>query len=206
MYTLYGCSNTRSLRVAWALEEAGADYDYVKIDLFRGEGRKPDYLARNPGGKVPLLEDGDIRLCESGAILIHLAERFPAAGLLPGTDDPAARAACLQWCCFALTELEQPLWAIAKHRFALPPDKRIAQMEDTARWEFARAAKVLGTHLEARAFCVGDRFSIADILLAHCLMWARSARVPVEPVTLDTYADRLWQRPARLRAGQRESA
>ena len=206
MLTLYGCPNTRSARAAWALEEVGADYDYVKVNLFRGEGRKPDFLARSPGGKVPLLEEGELRLCESGAILIQLAERFPAAGLLPGTDAPAARAACLQWCCFALTELEQPLWTIAKHRFALPQDKRVAQMEDTARWEFARAAKVLAAHLGQREFCVGDRFSIADILLAHCIMWARSARVPVEPATLDAYADRLWQRPARMRAEQRERA
>ena len=75
-FTLYGCPNTRSLRAAWALEEAGVPYDYVRINLFKGEGRKPPLIELNSSGKVPVLRDGDMILTESAAIITHLGERF----------------------------------------------------------------------------------------------------------------------------------
>ena len=70
MLTLFGCPNTRSARAAWALEETGAEYEYVKVDLFKGEGRRPPYLDLNPGGGIHLSRDG-----------------FPgSAGILPAVD------------------------------------------------------------------------------------------------------------------------
>ena len=128
---LYGCPNSRSLRAAWALEEAAAEYEYVSVDLFKGAARTPEFLALNPAGKVPVLVDGELTLTESGAIIDYVGNRFPVSGLVP--RDAAARANCLRWMFFAQTELEQPLWTIAKHRFALPKDKRIAGIENTAR-------------------------------------------------------------------------
>ena len=89
--TLYGCPNSRSLRVAWALEEADADYAYHAVDLFRGEGREAPLLTLNPSGKVPVLVTEDGQISESGAILIWLAERYPRARLLPMRDDGSAR-------------------------------------------------------------------------------------------------------------------
>src|SRR6266581_3450699 len=80
MITLYGCPTTRSTRAAWALEEAGAEYAYVRLDLSKGDGRQPAYLAINPGGKVPTLVDGDLRLTESAAICTYIGDNFPAAG------------------------------------------------------------------------------------------------------------------------------
>ena len=145
---LYGCPNSRSLRAAWALEEAAAEYEYVHVDLFKGAARTPEFLALNPAGKVPVLVDGELTLTESGAIIDYIGEKFPASGLAP--RNAAARANCLRWMFFAQTELEQPLWTIAKHRFALPKDKRIAGIEATARWEFALAAKLLDGALADR--------------------------------------------------------
>ena len=130
MLTVYGCPNTRSTRVVWALEEAGADYEYVPIDLRIGAGLQPDYLALNIGGKVPTLVDGGFVLTESGAICTYIGDRFPGAGLVPpvGTKE---RASYNQWCYFALSELEQPLWTLAKHRFALPKQYRVPAVLDT---------------------------------------------------------------------------
>jgi glutathione S-transferase len=199
---LYGCPNTRSLRVTWALEEAGADYDFVLVDLFKGEGRRPEFLAINPGGKVPVLVDGDLVLTESAAILAYLGERFPDSGLVP--DDARQRARCWCWSCFAVTELEQPLWTIAKHRFALPKERRVGAMEQTAVWEFAQAAALLVPGLGAGEFILGERFCAADILVGHTLAWARSARVPLGSAALETYLDRLMARPAVARAQLRE--
>jgi glutathione S-transferase len=201
---LYGCANTRSLRAAWALEEAGAEYEYSRIDLFKGEHRSPEFRALNPAGKVPALVDGDLTLTESGAIVACIGDRYPASGLMPAAA--AARADCLRWMFFAATELEQPLWTIARHRFVLPPERRVAGIEETARWEFANAATLLEQALREREFILGAGFSGADILLAHTLAWARSAKIALESAALNVYVDRLYARPALVRARTRESA
>jgi glutathione S-transferase len=200
---LYGCPNSRSLRAAWALEEAGAEYEYVLVELFKGAARTPEFLALNPAGKLPVLVDGELTLTESGAIINYVSDKFPASDLVP--HDPAARANCLRWMFFSTTELEQPLWTIAKHRFALPKDKRIAGVEDTARWEFASAAKLVDGALAEREFMCGDAFTGADILLVHTLVWARSAKIPLESARLTAYMERLLTRPALTRARQREA-
>lgn len=201
--TLYGCPNTRSLRVAWALEEVAADYEYRTVDLFRGEGRRPPFIDLNPAGKVPLLLTPDGAISESGAILIWIAERFPAAGLLPGREATAERARCLQWVMFVLTELEQPLWTIAKHRFALPAEHRLPAIEATATWEFQRAAALLAGHLGERPN-IAEAFGIADILAAHVLAWAASARIDSGQPTLEAYRQRHLARSAAVRAMARE--
>jgi glutathione S-transferase len=201
---LYGCPNSRSLRAAWALERAGAGYDYVLVDLFNGDGRAPWFLAVNPAGKVPVLVDGGLTLTESGAILFYLGEKFPASGLVPAHAQ--ARADCLRWCFFVTTELEQPLWLIAKHRFALPSERRVAGIEQTALWEFARAKSLLERRLDGRAFLAGDAPGAADLLAAHTLFWARSARVALDSPVLEDYAARLDADPALARARAREQA
>ena len=76
MITLYGYPNTRSTRAAWALEEVGAVYDHVKIDVSKGEGRSPAFLRINPGGKVPALADGDLLLTESAAIVTYVGDLY----------------------------------------------------------------------------------------------------------------------------------
>lgn len=204
MLKLYGCPNSRSLRAAWALEEAGAEYEYHRVDLFKGEHRAPAYLAVNPGGKVPALIDGSMVVTESAAIITYIGERFANSGLAP--TDARVRAQYFEWCFFVISELEQPLWTISKHRFALPADWRVPQIEPTAVREFARAAKVADAHLAGREFAVGDSFTGADILLTHTLMWARSAGVQHASPALEIYAERVWARAARSCADQRERA
>ena len=205
MLTVYGCPDTRSTRVAWALEEAGADYEYVRIDLRAGAAWKPEYLALNSGGKVPTLVDSGFVLTESAAICTYIGDRFPGSGLTPpvGTRE---RASYNQWCYFALSELEQPLWTLAKHRFALPKQRRVPAVLDTARWEFAVAAKILSDGLGPHAFIVDQSFSAADILIGHSLFWAQAHQLPLEQDNLQAYVARLQERPALARAQARERA
>lgn len=203
MITLYGYPNSRSARAVWALEEAGAEYRYIKVDLPRGGGYQPHYLSINPGGKVPTLVEDDFVLTESAAICTYIGETFPAAGLLPDVGTPD-RARYHQWCSFVIGELEQPLWTMGKHRFAIPEQWRVPAVLDTARWEFSVAARVLDAGLGDREFIVGNRFSAADIMIAHTLAWARAFDVPLEHERLEAYADRMLARPARLQASQRE--
>lgn len=203
MLKVYGYPNTRSTRVVWALEEAGLEYQYALVDLRKGAGRQPSYTDVNPGGKVPTLIDGDLTLTESAAICNYIADQYAAGKLAPAAGGKQ-RACYDQWCYFTMTELEQPLWTIAKHSFALPEKVRVPQIIETAKWEFAGACKVLARGLQDSEYIIGDTFSMADLLLAHTLAWARMAKLPLDFQTLERYTDRLLSRPALLKATARE--
>lgn len=144
---LYGMQQSRSFRCLWALEEAGIEYEYVPVKL-RTEAedpdsaQHPDYLALNVQGKVPTLINGDLVLTESVAILYYIGRCAPESGLLPNASmDVYAKLD--EMTAFILAELEQPLWSKGKHLFALPQEKRIPQMFETARFEFAKAVNTL---------------------------------------------------------------
>lgn len=205
MLTVYGFPQSRSTRVAWMLEEIGADYQYLKVDLGVGAGQAAEYRRRNPAGKVPVLCDGEFCLSESAAILSYLGARYPDAGLVP-TPGSEAFARYLQWAFFVLTELEQPLWTMAKHKFALPAEYRIPEMARTAVYEFDRAAGVLAEGINVSGHLIGDSFSAADLLAAHTLGWALAFKVAIANPQLEAYAKRHLSRPACLRARQRDAA
>ena len=199
---LYGHPNSRATRALWALEEVQADYEYVHVDLKTGQGRSESYLALNPAGKVPTLVDGDLVITESAAICLYLGDKFPQSGLTPPIGT-AERAECYCWVSFAISELEQPLWTIAKHRFVLPEEKRVPAILQTAFWEFSIAASVLAKGLANRHYAAGEKFSVADILLSHTLAWARSTRIELGHEILNDYADRILNRPALASARER---
>ncbi len=202
---IFGFSATRSARAVWAAEEVGADYEYASVDLLRGEGRRAPYVELNPGGKVPTLVDGDLVLTESAAIVTYLGDRYPKAGLTPPCGS-AARAQYDRWCYFVIGELEQPLWTITKHKYAIPEKWRVPQIVDTALWEFSSSLAVLAQGLGASLYILGARFSGADVLMGHTLAWARNLTVPIGHDSLRAYCERVLARPAFARAQRRESA
>ena len=195
----YGMPRTRSFRVLWMLEEIGAQYEYRLVNLGKGGGQTPEFLQLNPAGKLPAMVDGDLVLTESAAICIHLAESAPGRKLIPaaGTAD---RAHCNQWCFFVLAELEQPLWTIAKHKFALPKDYRVREVLETATFEFARAVRLLDIGLKERDYLVDGNFCVADLLAAHTLTWAKAFKMDLGSDNLDAYLARNCRREAWLRA------
>lgn len=202
MITLYGFPNSRSLRATWTLEELGLSYAYRHVDLGRGEGQSEAFLARHPDGKVPVLEDGELSLFESGAICRYLAERYgEPGGLLPATIEERARVD--QWLFFIIGELEQPLWTQAKHKFALPGEQRIPAVLPTAAWEFQRALAALERRFDGEGWLVGDRFTLGDLLLTHTLTWAVQFKMRLSPA-LTAYRERVAARPALARAAARE--
>ncbi len=199
---LYGSKNSRSLRCVWALEEAGATYDYQRVNMMKGEGYAPAYKAVNALGKIPAFQDGALTLTESMAIVQYVADIFPQAALVP--TDAAARAEVNRWVYFAVTEVEPHLWAIAQHRFALPEDKRVAALEPTTVWQLARSLRPIEKALAAHPFIAGAAFSMADIVVFHCLVWALSAKLEGVGVASLAYIERLKTRPAYQRAMARE--
>jgi glutathione S-transferase len=192
---IFGPASSRTRRPLWTAEECGAEYVHTPIALMKGEHFAPEFRAINPSARVPVLRDGDLVLFESAAICRYIARKHPAAGLLPepGTRDDALVD---QWCFWVCTELEQPLWSMGKHRFAIPEEYRIDAMQRTALWEWERATPVLAGALAGREFLVGDRLSVADILAGHTLAWARANKIPLGSEVLDAYLDRLKARPA----------
>lgn len=199
MKTLYGMPNSRSFRVLWTLEEAGMDYDYRVVNLGRGGGQDPEFLRLNPAAKLPVLTDDELVLTESAAICSYIAEEAPGANLIPLAES-SQRARYYQWCFFVLTELEQPLWTMAKHKFALPKEYRVPEVMPTAAFEFQRAASVLAGALAERDFLVGDRFTVADLLATHTLNWARAFKVELGSDRLEAVRHMHSLRPAFLRA------
>lgn len=202
MIKLYGFPQTRSVRVAWALEEANAEYEYGLVNLRTGEHKQPAFLAINPFGKIPSLVDDGLVISESAAICTHIAEKFPAAKLIP--TDAKSRAAYFQWLFFVVSELEVHLWTAAKHDRFLPEDKRIPDIANTSYWEFEKAAAILSTHLKAQPYLAGDQFSAADIICVSVLHWAHHVKVTLDD-TLLSYMNRVSERPALALARKREA-
>jgi len=188
----------RPIRVVWALEEAGADYELVTITA--EEGRSAAHRARHPLGRVPVLEDEQGPMFESTALVFYVAEHYPEAGMLP---PPATheRTVVQGWSIFAMTELEAPAIESARQREANPE----ASAKAAARC--ADAVAVLEGALSGTPpHLVGSRFSAADIVAGGVLGVA--VRVgAIEPSTTSAgYMESLAARPAWQRASSKPGA
>ena len=105
---LYWCPQTRSSRAVWMLEEAGVDYELVHIDITKPE-RTSEHLAASPMGKVPALEDGDVRMWDSAAICLYVADRYASGRLAPALDDPL-RARFVHWLIYSSAMIEPAMF------------------------------------------------------------------------------------------------
>ncbi len=193
MMKLYGLGPTRSLRARWALQELDAEFEFVPVNIVAGEAHQPDFLRLNPAGKLPVLVDGDFVLTESAAIVMYLAEKYGGKGLMPA--DLKERAQAYRWSLFAVTELEQPLWRMAKHTFLYPEEKRLPEDIALAKEEFLAMAAVLEQHMKGREFIVGDRISIADCVTAYVLDWGNENGLLDGFPNLKAYLERMYARP-----------
>jgi glutathione S-transferase len=193
MMKLYGFGPTRSLRALWGLKELDADFEFVPVNVAAGEQKHSDFLRLNPAGKVPVLVDGDVVLTESAAIVLYLAEKYRDKGLIPA--DLRSRAQVYRWLMFAMTELEQPLWRIARHTFLYPEARRLPDDVVIAREEFAAMATILNCHMEGRQFIVGDGITIADCVTAYVIDWANEQHMIDDFPQLQAYLERMYARP-----------
>lgn len=191
MMQLYWAPKTRSLRALWMLEEVGAAYERIKVDI-HAPTRDPALLAANPMGKVPALVDGAAQLAESAAICAYIAERFPEAGLAPALGDPA-RARYFHWLFFAPACIE-PAYTEKFANVRLPPT--------AAGWgDFARVVGVLERALDKGPWILGARFSAADVMIGSDLLFGveRFGIVDRAPA-FDAYLQRCHARPALQKA------
>jgi glutathione S-transferase len=194
MMRLYEFAPTRSIRARWMLQELGEEFEAVTVNLVAGDHRRPQFLKINPAGRVPVLVDGDLTITESVAIVLYLAERDPQRRFLP--RDVALRSQVYRWLMFAATELEQPLWRVARHTALYPEEMRLPAELPLARQDFAEMAAVLARHMKDRQFVVGDTVTAADFIMAYTLDWANEAQLLGEFPHLKEYFERMYARPA----------
>jgi glutathione S-transferase len=193
MLKLYGTPPTRALRVVWLLNELGLEYELHPVDLMQDEHHQQNFLSLNPAAKVPVLVDGDLVLTESAAIQLYLAEKYPQAGFIPETLED--RAQMHRWMFFLVTEVEQPLWRIARHTFVYSEEKRIPQDVELARQECLEMIAVLERHMSDREFMVGERLSVADFNAAYTLDWANTEEMLASAPRLRDYLKAMYARP-----------
>ncbi len=196
MYTVVGHPRNRSFRVLWMLEELGEDYD-----ILIASPHSDVIKSGNPGGKAPVLLDGEAAISDSVAIVTYLADKHGACTHPAGTLERGRQDAITQFC---VDEIEGALWTTAKNTFVHPEDKRCPDIAETCRFEFAKAMTTLDAHLaQAGAFIAGDQFTVPDLLLGHCARWAGNAKFDIPAGPVADYLARVRARPAYERASQR---
>ena len=143
------------------LEELGVPYEWVRVEF--SELRKPEYLKINPNARMPFLVDGDVELWESMAINLYLAEKYDR-GLWP--SDPAKRAHVYKWTFWAATEAEPHVFECLRHRWLLPPERRVAERADVAERALQPLFAVLDEVLGRTSCLIGEDLTAADINVA----------------------------------------
>ncbi len=162
MYRLYHFpKSANSYKIRLLLNQLGIPFEPIKVDILQGEGKQPEFLSKNPKGKIPVLEiQPGIFLSESGSILLYLAE---GTNFLP--SDPLEKAKVTEWLFFEQYSLGANLSRPRYYISVLKQPEKVAHMIDY--WQILgyQALDVMENHLQNRSFFVGDRYTIADIAL-----------------------------------------
>jgi glutathione S-transferase len=169
---LYSWPRSSGTRVAWALEELGVPYEYVELDPKKQEHRSPEYLALNPHGKVPVLVDESQTFFESGAILLHLGNKYGVERNLWPAGGGQARADAISWSVWAVAELGPYMMQYLYHGLDTPVSYKSEDRSKAAGeynlLQFNRQLDVLEAHLESREYLLGA-FSLVDVAAASWL-------------------------------------
>ena len=190
--------HSRSSATRAMLEELGAPYDMVALNLAAGEQRTPDYLAINPMGKVPAIRDEGVLITEQPAILMHLADLYPERNLAPPPGDPL-RGAWLRWMVFYGSCFEPAMMDFSRKREPVPPMQ-------CGYGDYDSVMRVVAAQLERGPWLLGERFSAADVLWGGALNFGLMMKlVPDWPVFRE-YAARVQARPAIRRARELDDA
>jgi glutathione S-transferase len=194
---IYGIAASRALRNLWCAEELGLPYEHVKISFDDPALKQPAFLALNPNGAIPVIDDDGVVVFESLAINLYLAERYGAGSL--GPSGFAEEAQILQWTFWAATEIESQTRIWFQHTVYLPEAERrpeaIAGALKAIDGKLAIAEKVFAE----RDWLVGGRFTVADLNLAAVLTRLKELGGDAYP-KLSAWHARCLARPAAQRA------
>ena len=195
MLKLHFAPNSRAGRIVWLLEELGLDYEINKMAFHPKDLKSDEHRARHPLGRVPVLDDGEISIYESGAIVEYVMARHGDSGLKPAVD-AAEFPEYLQWFHYCEGMVMPPINNIVVHTLLLPPERRDETVLGQAQRLLGRAVAPVDSALEGREYLIGD-FSAADIMLGHSIFMAnRLGQVSDEMRNLKEYVKRIESRPA----------
>lgn len=201
-YQLWHCDGTRSLRVIWLAEEMGIA-DRIQIQQIRFPPRihAPEYLEINPLGSLPFFKDGGTHISESIAICLYLLARNGPTPLAVEPHEPGF-GDYLQLCLFGEATLMPPVGAMVRYHILDAPEKRSDSALADARRAFSQRQVRISQALEGgKEFLVGDRFTLADIAVGYTLgLVSRLGERALFTPDIDSYFERLRQRPAMIRA------
>jgi glutathione S-transferase len=170
---LHWSPDSANLVVRIALEELGLAYEAIRVDRAAGEHRSPGYLGLNPQGLIPVLEDGDLVLFETGAILLHLADRTGRLGPDgPPADDPSSRAAFLRWLFWVSNTLHADL-RVAFYTARYVGEATIPELRAGLSRRIASHVALVDGAMQSGNWPAGPAPLLTDIYLATCLRWAR---------------------------------
>ena len=200
MIKLYHASKTRSVRVLWLLEELGVRYELALIPFTQDALKSAAFLRVNPCGSLPAIEDGEVAMFESGAIVEYVLERYGNGRLAPPLGSPV-RARYLQWLHFGEASLLPPLGDIAQHAMFRPEAERIPAMVVDGRRRAVAKLDVLERALAGSAYLCGEELTAADVMVGYGVAIAALLGVVGDQhPNLRAYLARLETRPAFQKA------
>jgi len=201
---LYSWPRSSGTRPAWALEELGLPYEYVELDAQKKEHRTPTYLTVNPHGKIPALVDDDQTFFESGAILLHLGNKYGVHKNLWPASGGQARADAVSWTVWSVTELGPYLLQYLYHGLDTPisykPKDRSHAAAEYSLSQLNRALDALETRLDRRDYLLVT-FSLVDVAVAGWLAFGTMLGLKLDKYPrLAAWLKRCIERPAYKRA------
>ena len=199
MLKVHFSPNSRAGRIIWLMEELELEYE-VNIMPFSKEGLKSDeHRARHALGRVPVLEDGEVMIFESGAIIEYVLTRHKEGGLKPKADSPEFPY-YLQWFHYCEGMVMPPMNQIVVQTILLPPERRDENVLKQAKNLLTKSLMMVNANLEDKEYLIGD-FSAADLMLGHaCYMSNRMGCVTDEMHHIKDYVARISARPAFKKA------
>lgn len=195
MLKLHFAPNSRAGRIVWLLEELGLPYEINKMAFHPKDLKSDEHRARHPLGRVPVLDDGDVSIYESGAIVEYILERHKNGGLKPAVED-ARYPDYLQWFHYCEGMVMPPINTIVVQTILLPPERRDETALGQAQRLLTKSLVPVEEALEGRDYLIGD-FSAADVMLGHSIFMAnRMGCVTDDMPNLKAYVARIAARPA----------
>ena len=192
---IYHAPNTRSVRILWLFEELGLSYELEHYKLGDPEMRTPEYRKIHPLGRVPVLEDGAVKIFESGAIIQYVLEKYGQGKFIPTSDAPNF-ARYLQWFHYAEGMIMPQVNIIVVESILLPEERRNKVNLDRATKLVTRMLTVVDEGLEGEEYLAGE-FSGADMMTGHaCIVSARLGADISDKPNVAAYIERLKARPA----------
>jgi glutathione S-transferase len=195
MLKVHFAPNSRAGRIIWILEELNLPYEVNRMDFHPKDLKSDEHRSRHPLGRIPVLDDGDVRIYESGAIVEYILERHKNGNLKPEVSSERYPE-YLQWFHYCEGMVMPPINTIIVQTLLLPEDRRDENVLNQAKRLLSKSLEPVNQSLAEREYLIGD-FSAADIMLGHaCFMSNRLGCVNEEMLNMKSYVENINKRPA----------